>query len=178
MRIQASWDCVRNIQVRTRRSWVEEHESGNAAAGFSLVELMIATFILTVGLLEAAQIIYAAMCSASLARSKGAIAVVANDKLEFLADLYAANPGAPDLAVGVHGPDLVSIVNPASGTILNRFQVIWQVSGVADPRPGKSPTARQIVVTVQPIDAANQTNDKAYLNKSAIVAGVFSPRIQ
>ncbi len=139
---------------------------------------MIATFILTLGLLEAAQMIYAAMCSASLARTKGAIAVVANDKLECLADLFAGNPSAPDLALGMHGPDLVSVVNPASGMLLNRFQVTWQVSTVPDPRPGKNLSARQVAVLVRPIDAANQTNDKAYLNKSTIVAGIFSPRIQ
>ena len=163
---------------RSLRSLVKGPEPGSAAAGFSLVELIIATFILTFGLLEAAQIIYAAMSSASLARSKSAIAVVANDKLEYLADLYAGNPNAPDLALGMHGPDLISITNPASGTVLNRFQVTWQVGRVADPRPGRALAARQVAVSVRPIDAANQANDKAYLNKSAIVAGVFSPRIQ
>ena len=162
--------------MRTNRSMARGHEAARVVAGFSLVELMIATFILTLGLLEAAQMIYVAMCSASLARSKGAVAVVANDKLEFLADLYSGNRGAPELTLGGHGPDLVAIVNPANGTILNRFQVTWQVSAVADPRPGKNLAARQVTVTVGPIDAANKPNYKAYLNKSAIVAGIFSPR--
>ncbi len=146
----------------------------NETAGFSLVELLIAIFILNFGLLAAAQMIYVAMCSTSLARSKVAIAVVANHKLESLADLYAGNPGAPELTLGPHGPDLVSIMNPATGTALNRFRVTWQVNTVADPRPGKDLAARQVVVTVRPVDAFNNTNDKAYLNKAAVVAGIFA----
>lgn len=63
-----------------------------AVNGFSLVELLIATLILTSGLLAAAQVIYSAVCSVSLARAKGSIAIVAQDKLEFLADLYARIP--------------------------------------------------------------------------------------
>jgi Tfp pilus assembly protein PilV len=144
--------------------------------GFSLAELLIATLILTFGLLAAAQFIYSAVCSASLARSKGSIAVVAQDKLEFLADLYARNPGAAELTNGNHGPDLVPVVNPLTGAVLNRFSVTWQVSMVADPRPGKSLVARQVVVIVKPINAANGANYRAYLNKAAIVAGIFSPR--
>ncbi len=167
-----------DFEARPNRLGIGDRETKPAAAGFSMVEVMIATFILTFGLLEAAQIIYAAMCSSSLSRSKSAIAVVANDKLESLADLYDQNSGAPDLVPGAHGPDLVSIANPASNTILNRFQVTWQVSEVADPRPGKVLKARQVVVTVRPVGAANQPNDKPYLNKSAIVAGVFSSRTE
>ncbi len=67
-------------------------------------------------------------------------------------------------------------MNPLTGAVLNRFSVAWQVSVVPDPRPGKSLIARQVVVTVMPINAANEANYKPYLNKAAVVAGIFSPR--
>lgn len=145
-------------------------------SGFSLVEMLIAIVILTFGLLAAAQIIYSAVCSASLARCKGNIAVLAHAKLESLSDLYARDPGAVELTEGSHGPEFVPVVNPLTGVVLNRFSVTWQVNPVADPRPGRRLTARQIVVLVRPVDAANNANYKAYLNKAALVAGMFSPR--
>ena len=150
--------------------------TGPVANGFSLVEMLIATLILASGLLASAQIIYSAMCSASLARSKGCIAIVAQDKLEFLADLYARDPGAAELTNGDHGPDFVPVVNPLTGGVLNRFSVTWQVSTVVDPRPGKILAARQVVVTVRPVNADDEPNYKAYLNKAAVVAGMFSRR--
>jgi len=144
--------------------------------GFSLVELLIATLILSFGVLGAAQIIYSAVCSASLARSKGSIAMVAQGKLEFLSDLYARDPAAAELTTGYHGPDLVPVVNPFTGAILNRFSVTWQVGAVADPRPGKNLIARQVVVTIMPIDAAGGANYRAYLNKAVVVSRILSPR--
>ncbi len=102
--------------------------------------------------------------------------MVAQDKLEFLADLYARDCGAAELATGDHGPDLVEVVNPLTGAILNRFSVAWQVGAVADPRPGKSLVARQVVVAVKPVDAAGETNHKAFLNKAVVVARILSPR--
>jgi type II secretory pathway pseudopilin PulG len=144
--------------------------------GFSLVELLVTTFILTFGLLAAAQIVYAAINSASLARAKGNITIVAQDKLEFLADLYARNPGAAELADGEHGPDLVQIINPITNTVMDRFRINWQVSAVSDPRPIKILAAKQVVVVVMPINAANQDNYKAFHNKAAVVAGIFSQR--
>ncbi len=160
----------------TPGEWFQSSRQDAGMAGFSLVELLIATLILTFGLLAAAQIIYSALCSASLARSKGNIAVVAHAKLEFLADLYARNPGAPELSDGDHGPDLVPVLNPATGAVLNRFSVTWQARTVGDPRPGKTLQARQIVVVVSPVDTAGGANHKAFLNKTTVVAGIFSPR--
>jgi hypothetical protein len=70
----------------------------------------------------------------------------------------------------------VPVVNPLTGTVLNRFSVSWQVGAVADPRPGKSLVARQVVVTIQPINAAGGANYRAYLNKSIVVSRIMSPR--
>jgi prepilin-type N-terminal cleavage/methylation domain-containing protein len=147
-----------------------------AEEGFSLIEMLVATFILAFGLLAAGQMIYVAMNSSALARAKGNITVVAQDKLEFLADLYARNPNAADLTAGDHGPDYVQIVNPLNNATLNRFQVTWNITGVSDPRAGKSLQASQVKVTVRPVTASDGGNYKAYSNKAAVVVGILSPR--
>jgi Tfp pilus assembly protein PilV len=149
---------------------------GSTMQGFSLVELLVSTFILTFGLLTAAQIVYAAINSASLARAKGNTAIVAHDKLEFLADLYACSPGAMELADGTHGPELVQIINPLTNTALDRLRITWQSSAVSDPRPGKVLAAKRVVVAVMPIDASGRDNHKALQNKAVIVAEIFSRR--
>jgi prepilin-type N-terminal cleavage/methylation domain-containing protein len=154
----------------------EGSSPASRAAGFSLIEMMVAMFILTFGLLAAGQMIFVAMGSASLARAKGNLTVVAQDKLEFLADLYARNPDAADFAPGDHGPDYVQIVNPLDNTTLDRFEVTWKISAVVDPRPGKILQASQVRITVRPVSAGGGSNYKAYSNKAAVVVGILSPR--
>ena len=148
-----------------------------ATDGFTLIETLIAMLIMTFGLLAAGQMIYVAVGSASLARSKGSAAVVAQDKLEFLAARYSRDKSAADLTEGNHGPERVEILNPAVNNALNRFNVAWVVSTVSDPRAGKVIDARQVVVTVTPINAANAANLKAGFNKVVVVSAIFSPRI-
>src|SRR5512139_1532289 len=80
-----------------------------SAAGFTLIEMLIALVILTFGLLSAGQLMYVAMGSASLARSKGTAATVASDRLEFLADVYRRNRLDASLADGNHGPEVVQV---------------------------------------------------------------------
>ena len=150
---------------------------GGSADGFTLVEMLIAILILAFGLLTAGQMIYASMASMSLARSKGGAAVVAQNKLQFLSDLYSHNQAAADLTVGNHGPEIVQITNPAdNNSVLNRLRVTWTVSNVVDPRAGKVLKALQVIVTVTPINNAGVANGKAFLNKIVTVGSVFSPR--
>jgi prepilin-type N-terminal cleavage/methylation domain-containing protein len=144
--------------------------------GFSLIEIMIALIILTYGLLAAGQLMYVTASAGSLARSKGTAALAAQDKLEFLADLYRQNPSASDLAVGDHGPEQVRIVNPVNGTTLNCYGVSWNVSSISDPRPGKALPARRVRVTVIPIQSGGAANKRAFLNKIINVTSIFSPR--
>lgn len=144
--------------------------------GFSLIEIMIALIILTYGLLAAGQLMYVTACAGSLARSKGTAALAAQDKLEFLADLYRQNPYASDLTIGEHGPEHVRIVNPVNGATLNFYGVSWNVSSVSDPRPGKALPARQVRVTVIPIQSGGAANQRAFLNKIINVTSIFSPR--
>ncbi len=143
--------------------------------GFSLIEIMIAVIVSTLGLLAAGQLIYVAASSGSLSRSKGTAAVVAQNKLECLADLYHRNKSDIDLALGSHGPEQTQVINPATGAVLNRYHISWIVSDVSDPRPGKVLDARQIRVTVTPIHSGGVRNTQVSLNKVLNVTTVFSP---
>ncbi len=146
--------------------------------GFTLVEMLIAIVILTFGLLAAGQLLAVAMGSASLARSKGSAATAAQNQLEFLADLYRQNPAAGDLSVGSHGPVQIQVLNPANSRVLNRFNVSWVVATVPDPRAGRTLNAREVTVTVTPINGAGAVNNKAGLNKVVNVSTIFSLRAE
>ncbi len=162
------------IRQRTRkRSYSSVPDS---AAGFTLVEMLISLIVLTFGLLAAGQMIFVAMSAQSLARSKGTASMVAQDRLESLADLYRQNPAAAELTVGAHGPIQVQVTNPTNARILNRYDVAWNVAVVPDAR-GKVLSARAVHVTVTPINAAGAVNKKASLNKVINVTAIFSPRI-
>jgi type II secretory pathway pseudopilin PulG len=154
-------------------------KSGSASAvqGFTLIEALIAMCILTFGLLAAGQIIYVALSSASLARSQGSAAIVAQGKLAFLADLYGRDPNAEDLSIGGHGPEQVEVVNPAARNVLNRYSVTWTVSTVSDHGTSRVITARLVLVTVTPVDTAGSAHFRASLNKIVTVPAIFSPRI-
>ena len=151
---------------------------GVQADGFTLIEMLIALLILSFGLLSAGQLMYVAMSSASLARSKGNASMVAQDKLESLADVFRRNQADASLAVGDHGPEQVQILNPNSGTALNRFQVVWNVSVVPDPRAGKVLNARLVRVTVTPLGTGATVNNQTGLNKTVSVSSIFSTRSQ
>lgn len=147
-------------------------------AGFTLIETLIAMTILTFGLLAAGQLLYVAAGSNSLSRSKSSGVTVAHDKLEFLADLYRQNPSHADLTLGAHGPEQVQVTNPNDGSVLNRYNVNWDVANVPDPRPGKVLNARQVRVTVTPIrTTGTTTNIKSNLNKVVNVTAIFSPKL-
>jgi prepilin-type N-terminal cleavage/methylation domain-containing protein len=133
--------------------------------GFSLVEMLVAIVVLTLGLLSAGQLFYAAMASSSLARSKGNAACVAQSKLETLSDLYRRNPELPALSVGDHGPEHVTIINPIDNHELNEFSVTWNIGPLPDPPTGRDLKARQLVVTVTPTDDAARANTVPSQNK-------------
>ncbi len=143
--------------------------------GFTLIEALIALLILTFGLLSAGQLIFVALGSASLARSKESASLVAQNQLEMLADLYRRNPDAPELTEGSHLGDPVQIAG--GRTVLHRFSVAWQVSAIPDPR-GTLRNARLVRVTVTPIRADGAVNSKASLNKVVDVASVICAETQ
>ncbi len=149
----------------------------NAAAGFTIVEMLISLVILTLGLLAAGQLMFLAMSAQSLSRSKGMASIVAQDRLESLADLYRQNTAAADLTVGNHGPVQVQVQNTTNNSTLNRFSVVWNVAVVPDTR-GKVLTSRIVRVTVTPINAGGTANNQAGLNKIIHMSSIFSQKIQ
>jgi Tfp pilus assembly protein PilV len=145
-------------------------------SGFTLVETLIGMFILTFGLLASGQMLFLALSSQSLARSKGNAAIVAQDQLEGLADLYRRNSAHADLTVGSHGPTQVQVTNPVDNNIVNRYNVAWTVATIVTN--GKTLNARQVTVTVTPIgNTGTSANLHKGLNKVVSVSGIFSARM-
>ncbi len=155
-----------------------ETVQSNKAQGFSLIELMIAQVILTFGLLAVGPLLYVAASSESLARSKSAAAITAQNKLESLTDLYHRNPSAEDLTLGSHGPQQAQVVNPIDGTVLNRYDVTWVMSAVPDPRPGKVVAGRLVRVTITPIQLAGAGNSNPAFNKILNVTTILSQKVR
>jgi prepilin-type N-terminal cleavage/methylation domain-containing protein len=145
------------------------------ARGFSLIELMIALTVLAIGLIATSQLFYIAAGSGSLASAKASAAVAAQNRLEYLADLYRQNSGADDLSLGSHGPQQTIVTNPINGAILHRYAISWDVSRVSDPRPGKNLDARFIQVRVTPIQANEAPNRRPSFNKIVNISTIFSP---
>jgi len=164
----------RGAQSRRVRRRRKSARSGASESGFTLVETLTALLILTFGLLATGQLIFIALSSTSLARSKGSAILAAQSKLEFLSGLYRHNPTAADLAIGTHGPEQVESTNPVTHSRLNRYDLVWSVAPVPDPRPGKILKARRVTVTVTPIGSDNAANKKASLNKGVNLTTVFS----
>jgi len=162
--------------VETLRSQIRDSliHAAESSEGLTILETLIAILILSFGLLAMGQLMYAAMGSASLARSKTSASIAAQNKLEFLADLYRHSPSASDLKSGSHGPQQVQVANPVDGTILNRYGISWTVGNVADPRAGKVLPAKKVTLTITPIDAVGSNNSKTFMNKVLSVTAIFS----
>ena len=149
----------------------------NKEQGFTLIEIMIAVTLLSFGLLATGQLLYVAVGSSSLARSKSTAGIAAQNMLEFLGDAYRQNPSAADLTPGAHGPVQTMVANPTDESILNRFNVSWTVNSVPDPRPGKVIKAREVRITVAPVRDSGADNNRVGLNKTLNVTTIFSPKL-
>ncbi len=165
---------IRIAKKHQRPVWNCLQPAAKSSEGLTLIETLIAILIISLGLLSAGQMMYVAAASASLSRSKSSAAIAAQNKLESLADLYRRNPAAAELAGGKHGPEQAQVVNSVDGSILNRYNVSWIVAALDDPRPGKVLSAKQVTVTVTPIDSAGNINNRLPLNKAVSVTGVLS----
>ena len=151
-------------------------DCSNKIQGFSLIEMMMALILLSSGLLTAGQLIYASAGSGSLARSKFAAAIAAQDQMERLSALYAQNPLADDLAIGDHGPRQSMVANPLDGNALNIFNIYWNIGEMSDPRPGIKIKARLARVKIIPIRSGGAENRQVRLNKIVSVSSVLSQR--
>lgn len=143
--------------------------------GFNLIEMMIALILATFGLLAAGQVLGTAIRCASLSSSKGTAVVAARSTLESLQDLYSRNPSHGDLSSGNHGPREINFVNPIDETVLNRYRITWSAAGVSDPRPGASPDAVRLSVSVTPIRSDGTSNYSPPLNRALTFETILSP---
>ncbi|HTY63011.1 MAG TPA: prepilin-type N-terminal cleavage/methylation domain-containing protein [Acidobacteriota bacterium] len=146
--------------------------------GFSLVEMMLALFILTFGLLATGQLLYVTASSSSLARSKGTAALAAQSVLESLDASYRQDPLTADLVPGNHGPRRSLVTNPMDGTVLNSYDVNWAVDIVPDPRPGKVLNARLVRATVTPVQIGGAQNARHGFNKIVSVTTILGSRVR
>ncbi len=145
--------------------------------GFSLIETMFALAILTFGLLAISPLIYMTVRSGSLARSQSTAGIAAQNKLAVLAEVYRRNPSAEDLTLGGHGPEKFQVVNPNNGSILNQYEIHWNISQVSDPRPGRIPDARLVRITVTPIRPDGTGNSRPGFNKILHSSTIFGPEM-
>jgi Tfp pilus assembly protein PilV len=148
-----------------------------AIHGFSFIELMIATVVLTFGLLAVGGLFYIAASSNSLSGSKSTAAIAAQNMLESLADLYNRDPSTNDLTFGVHGPRQIQVTNPTDGALLNQYNIFWTVNRVPDPRPGKAVDGLQVNVTIIPTRSGGAENNRPPFNKMLSVATIFSTKM-
>ncbi len=149
-----------------------KHRKGaGPSSGFTIIEALIALLILAFGLLSAGQLIFVALTSASLARSRCSAALIAQNKLESLADLYRRDPEARELSEGTHEGEQVRVLG--GGTVLNRFGISWQVSPVEDPRGGSLPRARRVRIRVTPVGSDGTVSPATRLNKVVHVNSVI-----
>jgi len=147
-----------------------------SSEGFTLVESLMAIFILALGLLFVCQMTFVSLGGTSLAKSKGTAVLAAQNQLESLADAYRQDPNGTNLTVGSHGPVQVEVLNPVDNSKSNRFNVAWTVSIVSDPRSGKVLKSKQVMVTVTPIGTGVSVNKQTGLNKVVSMTTIFSPK--
>jgi prepilin-type N-terminal cleavage/methylation domain-containing protein len=144
--------------------------------GFSLIEMMMALILLTIGLLSSGQLFCYAVGIESLSRSKGMAAAAVQDMLETLSNRYQHSPEAEMVSPGDHGPVQKLVTNPTNGKVVNCFNLTWTVRPVSDPRTGKLPGAVHVRVTAVPATTDALENRHVSLNKQISVSTIFSTR--
>jgi Tfp pilus assembly protein PilV len=163
--------------AKIHASFQEKSKAFPHAQGFSLIESLIAVFMLTFGLLATGQILYTAAGLGHLARSKSTAVIAAQHTLEFLSDLYQRNPDAAEFAPGKHGPIQNQVVNPVTGQILNQYNISWISEIMVDTDSSESPRGRIIRVAITPISASGQKTPHSMLTKTLTVTLLIHPNI-
>jgi Tfp pilus assembly protein PilV len=144
--------------------------------GFSLVESLMAVFVLALGLMFVGPMMFHSIGLTTLARSKDAAGLAATNKLEALALKYRTSPTDADFTLGDHGPAIVEVTNPVDGSKLNRYNVRWTVSQVPDVRAGRVLRAVRVAVAVTPIGSGTRENVQIGQNKVIHATTILSFR--
>ena len=159
-------------KVADQQSASDSGQSGSE--GFSLVESLMAIFVLAMGFMFVGPMLVSSIESTTLTRSKDTAALAAVNRLESLAVQYRTNPADPDLVLGTHAPSVVEIVNPSDSRKLNRYNVGWTVANVPDVRAGRTLKAVQVTVTATPIGSGTTSNIAVKQNKVVNITTIFS----
>jgi len=146
-----------------------------SSPGFGLIEVLIATAILTLGLLTVAQLLIASVGAISLARAKDTAATMAQNKLDTLTDLYQHHQGAHELTPGRHGPEKAELHNPTDGSVLNQYDIYWTVWDIKDLRHARAGAAKQVHIEVLPTNSDGNGPLKSF-NKRLAISAILSPQ--
>lgn len=144
------------------------------ASGFTLVEALVAIFILALGFMFVGPMLVGSVESTTLARSKDTAGLAATNQLESLESKFHANPNDADLTIGSHNPIVAEITNPNDSSVINRYNIGWTVASVPDPRPGQVLRAVHVTVTATPIGSGTQNNLDVKQNKAVSISTIFS----
>jgi hypothetical protein len=157
---------------------MRRYNSIEASSGFGLIELMIALLITAFGLLAAGDFLFIAIRMNTLSRSKTTATLAAKETLEYLSALCQQNPTATELQPGIHGPRQSSFNNPLVGSLLNSYNVTWDVEEVNDLRQDIVLKAKTVRVQVQPVQEGGSGNIHPLLNKSLSMTTTLACRIR
>lgn len=144
-----------------------KNESRKRQAGFTLIEAMIAMFILTVSLLSLAQLMIVSLDKTQFANFDTKAVGLAQSKLEELRNAFGSEveTGNPSdlLASGSHGPETVTLTVP-DNTLqgMRDFRVSWEVADLAAAR-------KSVSVTVAPVRTNPRQSD------SITITTLFAP---
>lgn len=138
--------------------------------GFGLVEMLTALTVLTFGLLTVGQLLSLVQTASAGARFRTGAASAAQTQMEFLAVRRRHDPSDAQLRFGRHGPRRVEVINPGDGSVLNRFDLSWEVSAASPPIPG----IVMVVVAVVPVLQDGTVNVRPGMNGVLKMATLLS----
>jgi hypothetical protein len=104
-------------------------------------------------------------------------AITAQNLPESLADVCEQKPSAADLTLGKHGPRQTEVMNPATGGVLNRSSIGWDVGFVPDPRKGTHLDAKPVTTPTGIALSGGAASRIPGLNKILSVSTSFSPAV-
>ena len=138
-----------------------ETKSARNQNGFSLLEAMIALFILTISLLALAQLMIVSLDKTQFANYDTKAINLAQAKVEELRNLFgwqiSSGQVSSELAPGSHGPETITLQAPSETLQGQRsFQVSWRVTDLASGR-------KSVAISVAPMTANPRQNETLIL---------------